>query len=134
MVEHGQYLSSITGILYAYGTINAQSGRVRRVQKVLPPMSTRSFFSYYCDRCDRPFCERIHVMNLALNHIDEEYCLECLADDTAQSPEDFYTWILEYVQERECFLTPWTNFSVAACPRITDKTCFCPASSAGAAP
>lgn len=89
------------------------------------------FFEYTCDRCGRPFCERISVMNLALDNIDDAFCLECLSEAEGLSPEAFYTWILAYVRDRECFLTPWTNFKHATCPRITDKTCFCTVEATG---
>lgn len=83
------------------------------------------FFDYYCDNCDKPFCERIQVMNLALNYVEEAFCLECLASREGVEPEAFYYWILDYVASRDCFKTPWENFSAASCPRIVDKTCFC---------
>lgn len=83
------------------------------------------FFDYYCDQCDRPFCERIHVMNLALDHVEAEYCLECLAQQEGVTSEGFYHWIIEYVMARDCFKTPWDNFQFAVCPRITDKSCYC---------
>ncbi len=87
------------------------------------------FFDYYCDACDKPFCERIHVMNLVLNNVDSEFCLECLAKSTEKEPDAFYHWVLDYVMERECFKTPWEKFNPTPCPRITDKTCFCPIAS-----
>ncbi len=83
------------------------------------------FFEYYCDSCDKPFCERIHVMNLVLNNVEEEFCLECLAQNEGLAGEAFYQWILDYVEARECFKTPWDNFKFALCPRIADKSCFC---------
>lgn len=83
------------------------------------------FFDYICDRCARPYCERISIMNLALDLVEEAYCLECLAEDQGLNAEAFYTWILDYVESRECFQTPWHNYAYQACPRITDKSCFC---------
>ena len=91
-------------------------------------MSERSFFDYHCDACGTPFCERIHVMNLALDNLDDEYCLECLAKGERVLPEAFYHWIVEYINARDCFKTPWDEFNAAPCARIVDKTCFCSAS------
>lgn len=83
------------------------------------------FFDYECDACGRSFCERIHVMNMVLNHVEEEYCLECLAQNENREPQAFFNWIVAYVMARDCFKTPWDNFNVAPCPRIADKSCFC---------
>lgn len=86
------------------------------------------FFDYTCDQCGTPFCERIHVMNMALDRIEEEFCLTCLAQHENLSPEDFYHWIVDYVMARDCFQSPWEKFNANPCPRIVDKTCFCKAS------
>ncbi len=67
-------------------------------------------------------------MNLALDNLDDEYCLDCLAKGERALPEAFYHWIVEYINARDCFKSPWDAFNAAPCPRITDKTCFCPAS------
>jgi hypothetical protein len=83
------------------------------------------FFDYQCDNCGKPFCERIHVMNMVLNLVEEEFCLECLAENESRSPETFYYWIIDYVMARDCFKGPWEKFNPAPCPRITDKSCFC---------
>lgn len=83
------------------------------------------FFDYYCDQCGKPFCERIHVMNLVLNNLEEEFCLECLGASESLSGEAFYHWVLDYVMARDCFKGPWEQFNAAPCPRIVDKTCFC---------
>ena len=64
-------------------------------------------------------------MNLALDNVDEAYCMECLAESEGITPETFYDWILEYVMARACFQTPWDNFKYTPCPRITDESCFC---------
>jgi len=83
------------------------------------------FFDYHCVSCAKPFCERIHIMNLALNHIESEFCLECLAQKEKQIPEAFYQWILDYIKMRPCFQKPWAAFDYVTCPRIVDKSCFC---------
>lgn len=89
-------------------------------------MTSSAFFDYVCDRCGKPFCERILVMNLAMDKEDEQYCLECLAVTESQiTPPDFFVWISDYIQARDCFKSPWDKFNVTPCPRITDKTCYC---------
>lgn len=87
------------------------------------------FFEYVCDGCGKPFCERIHVMNLVLDNLDEEFCLECLAAEESHEPEGFYQWIINYVDARECFKSVWDKFDASPCPRIPDKSCFCKVSS-----
>jgi hypothetical protein len=86
------------------------------------------FFDYHCEQCGKPFCERIQVMNLALNHLESGFCLECLSSKEELDPIAFYQWILDYIELRPCFKTPWTEFDYSPCPRVTDKSCFCEAS------
>ena len=83
-------------------------------------------FDYTCDDCERPFCERILVMNLALDHEDEMFCLECLTQkEGLDSTHAFYLWITDYIMARDCFASPWGKFNASPCPRIQDKSCFC---------
>jgi hypothetical protein len=90
-------------------------------------MSDAAFFDYYCDRCGAPFCERVQIMNLALNYVDEMFCLMCLAAEQGLSEADMATFARDYVYGRECFKTPWDHFGPQArqCPRLTTETCFC---------
>ncbi|MEB3286919.1 MAG: hypothetical protein VKJ04_05405 [Vampirovibrionales bacterium] len=83
------------------------------------------FFDYRCDACGTPFCERVHVMNLALDRIEEEFCLACLSQEYAMAEPEMadYTW--DYVQARDCFKSPWENFDAATCPKIEAGQCFC---------
>lgn len=85
------------------------------------------FFDYHCDRCDALFCERVQIMNLALNYIDEMFCLSCLAKEQDLSEAEMAQFAKEYVYARECFKTPWDNFSPQAqqCPRLPLQQCFC---------
>jgi hypothetical protein len=89
--------------------------------------SETSFFDYFCDRCGAPFCERAQVMNLALNYVDEMYCLACLAAEQGLTEADIAQFAKDYVYARECFKTPWDHFAGQAqnCPRLTTHTCFC---------
>lgn len=90
-------------------------------------MSESTFFEYVCNTCQTPFCERILVMNLALDLEDEQYCLKCLSSQEGLNNEKaFYDFITPYIKARDCFLSPWQKFNPNPCPRITDKTCFCP--------
>lgn len=86
-----------------------------------------SFFDYYCDRCGAPFCERVQVMNLALDYVEEMYCLTCLAAEQGMSEADLAQFAKDYVYSRECFKTPWDNFAdkAKACPRLATQTCHC---------
>jgi hypothetical protein len=88
-------------------------------------MSTAFCFDYYCARCDAPFCERVHIMNLALNYIDDELCLSCLAADHGQDEAGLSLFVRDYVEARECFKTPWDQFDATGCPRQETATCHC---------
>jgi hypothetical protein len=89
--------------------------------------SETSFFIYPCDRCGAPFCERVQVMNLALNYVDEMYCLACLAAEQGMDEAGIAQFAKDYVYARECFKTPWDHFAEQAktCPRLFTHTCFC---------
>lgn len=84
-----------------------------------------AFFTYTCDDCGTPFCERILVMNLAMDLVEDAYCLTCLAQREGTEPEAFFEWVRGYIESRNCFKTPWDSFDAAPCPRIADKSCFC---------
>ena len=90
-------------------------------------MPTDTFFDYQCAQCDAAFCERIMLMNLALDIEDEQLCLNCLAQQENLAAQGFYEWILKYIFARDCFKTPWGKVDVTPCPRIKDKSCFCTA-------
>lgn len=83
------------------------------------------FFDYTCDRCGSPFCERVQIMNLALDHVEEMYCLNCLAEDQGISPQELAASLKDYIHTRECFQTPWKKFNVSNCPKLEEQTCFC---------
>lgn len=90
-------------------------------------MDTSAFFDYACDRCGAPFCERVQIMNLALDYVDEMYCLSCLATEQAMADADLAEFAKDYVYARECFKTPWDNFADKAvtCPKLQTQQCFC---------
>lgn len=84
-----------------------------------------SFFDYRCDACGELFCERVHVMNMTLDHIDEEFCMSCLSQTHALSEPEMADFAWDYVQRRDCFKTPWEHFDASLCPRIPTQTCYC---------
>lgn len=92
------------------------------------------FFTYLCDQCSAPFCERVHILNLVLSYVDDEYCLNCLISlqsenrDESEKPVDSETWVsqmLSYVMARDCFKNPWEAFETTACPGKPIHQCFC---------
>jgi hypothetical protein len=87
--------------------------------------SMASCFVYYCDRCDAPLCERVQIMNLALNYVETLLCLACLAQDHEMSEPELAAFVNDYVHSRECFETPWMAFNARACPRLETQTCHC---------
>ncbi len=96
--------------------------------------SETDFFTYLCDQCSTPFCERVHILNLVLSYVDDEYCLNCLVNlqsiNTEESENTVVTeaWMsqmLTYVMARDCFKMPWESFQTGACPRKTNNQCFC---------
>ncbi|MFM7468628.1 MAG: hypothetical protein ACKO37_03910 [Vampirovibrionales bacterium] len=107
-----------------------------------------SFFDYTCDACQAPVCERVSILNLTLDIEDILYCLPCLTrlqedigPDSPLSLEQVMTLralLLGYVEARDCFNKPWSQFKAQACPlpRIETQTlpsetaswhavCFC---------
>lgn len=84
-----------------------------------------SFFDYTCDRCGAPLCERVQVINLALDYVDDLYCLRCLAEEHEKTEAELAAFAKDYVYARECFKTPWDNFNAKACPRLEQNQCYC---------
>ncbi len=94
---------------------------------IIEGMSSSSalFFDYTCDVCGGPVCERIQLMNLALNYEEELFCLDCLASEQEMSPPDLASFAKEYVYSRDCFKTPWFKFNAKPCPKLDQQQCFC---------
>lgn len=86
---------------------------------------TLSFFDYYCQACDAPYCERVQIMNLALDITEDGYCLACLATQQGASPNDLADTLKDYIASRTCFLTPWQAFNPAGCPLLATQACPC---------
>lgn len=84
-----------------------------------------SFFDYFCDECGSQFCERVNLMNLALDQIDEAYCINCLAKDNDLTVEKMADFAWGYIEQRDCFKDPWMKFDASACPLIEDNACHC---------
>ena len=85
------------------------------------------FFDYTCDRCGTPLCERVQIMNLSLDYVDDLYCLSCLAAEQGLSEAEMAETAREFVYGRECFKTPWDNFGPLArqCPLLKYQACPC---------
>ena len=64
-------------------------------------------------------------MNLALNYVEEEYCLACLAAELGKTENAVADFAWSYVQARDCFKDPWLKFNAGACPRLETHTCYC---------
>lgn len=90
-----------------------------------PYTDPERFFDYRCDHCGQPFCERVHVMNMTLDHIEEEACLSCLANEYNKTEAEMAKFCWDYVQARECFKTPWMHFNAKTCPHQANATCHC---------
>jgi hypothetical protein len=86
-----------------------------------------AFFDYTCDTCGASICERLQIMNLTLDYVDDLYCLDCLAKEQDLPPPEMAEFAKAYVHARECFKTPWDAFAPKAvqCPRIATGQCFC---------
>jgi hypothetical protein len=83
-------------------------------------------FDYYCAQCDAPFCERVNLLNLALDYEDSGFCLTCLTvDQQAANPRALVLQLLPYINSRDCFKKPWHEQTVTLCPRLADATCYC---------
>jgi len=85
------------------------------------------FFDYTCDLCGNPLCERVQIMNLSLDYIEELYCLSCLSQQQGLNEAEMAETAKEYVQGRDCFKTPWDNFGPQArtCPLLKFQLCPC---------
>lgn len=83
------------------------------------------FFDYSCDLCGAPVCERVQLMNLALNYEEELFCLDCLAKEQDMAPAELADFAKSYVYSRDCFKNPWMKFNATTCPKIATHQCFC---------
>jgi len=88
-------------------------------------MSDSPFFDYACDATGAPFCERVHIMNLALGNVDEEYSLAVLAAEYSKTPAEMAIFCWGYVQARDCFKKPWLQFDASHCPLLATHECHC---------
>jgi hypothetical protein len=88
-------------------------------------LADASFFDYTCDRCGAPVCERVQIMNLALDYVEELYCLACLAAEQGIREPELADFAKSYVHSRECFKTPWDAFNAACCPKLANHQCYC---------
>lgn len=84
------------------------------------------FFDYTCPTCEAVFCERVQIMNLALGLIDDPVCLSCLAREFQRDEIAMAQYCWDYIQTRDCFVTPWRSFDASACPRRLPEGPGCP--------
>ena len=81
-----------------------------------------------CHRCHSPLCLRKQVMNLALGNTEEMYCLQCIAADSQQAPDEVLTGLMHYINQRDCFRKEWLRYTtVDFCPDqagCLPGTCF----------
>jgi hypothetical protein len=84
-----------------------------------------SFFDYTCDSCGQPVCERLQVMNLALDNVEDLLCMTCLSTQEETPAPVLSSTLYAYIQSRECFKTPWDNFDAGNCPNKPLNTCYC---------
>lgn len=77
----------------------------------------------HCSKCSEPLCLRKQTINLALNHVEEMFCLTCLGEHYGRKPEDVLLSVKPYIQSRPCFDKEWMRYrDESACPQ--PKTCF----------
>lgn len=88
-------------------------------------MAASPFFTYTCDQCGAAVCERVQLMNLALDYVEDLYCLPCLASLQDMEPPELAEFAKDYIESRDCFKTPWRKFDAAPCPRLENGQCFC---------
>jgi hypothetical protein len=78
--------------------------------------------SHCCD-CKSPLCLRKQVINLALGHVDDMYCLNCLGKNSEREPQEVLGGIKDYILSRACFKKEWVKYPNAShCPE--PETCF----------
>ncbi|MEB3206199.1 MAG: hypothetical protein VKK59_02475 [Vampirovibrionales bacterium] len=87
---------------------------------------SQDFFPYFCSQTDEPFCERIQIMNLALGYTEDQYALSVLmALHGFDAPEGLLSYLLPYIESRDCFKKPWQAVEVFKCPRRSNGLCCC---------
>ena len=74
-------------------------------------------FPFPCPKCSKKICRRAYNINLALGFVDEQYCLNCLADLHDQTKESLFDFIYGYIQSRDCFKKEWVKMKdKSECP------------------
>lgn len=81
-----------------------------------------------CSQCNASLCLRKQVINLALDNVDEMFCLRCLAEDSDRSPREVLTSVKGYIRQRDCFAKEWKRYETSLfCPdpdNCFPKDCF----------
>ncbi len=83
------------------------------------------FFDYHCADCDAPYCERVGLMNLALDITEDGYCLACLCARQDVPQPDLLETLIPYIHSRDCFKNPWQKFDASPCPLLPQGLCPC---------
>jgi len=60
-----------------------------------------------CTDCPGVLCSHEVLMNLALGFKDSMHCLSCLAAALEHEMEPFRDYLINYLQQRECYKTAW---------------------------
>jgi hypothetical protein len=71
-----------------------------------------------CAGCSAPLCLRKQVLNLAVGNIDVMFCLQCLAQQSDQAPDELLAGMKLYVLGRDCLKKEWHKY---------ESEDFCPA-------
>jgi hypothetical protein len=83
-----------------------------------------------CCRCGAPLCLRKQVVNLALGNTEQMYCLQCISEESQQSPAEVLDGLKHYIDQRDCFKKEWLRYeSVEFCPDragCIPDVCFSP--------
>lgn len=76
-----------------------------------------------CAQCGAALCLRKQVINLALGNAETMSCLNCLAKEMGQNPEEVLKRLKDYVDGRDCFKKQWIRYeSQDWCPE--PNNCF----------
>lgn len=70
-----------------------------------------------CCGCGARLCLRKQVINLALGHVEQMWCLLCLSREGGQTPQEILSGLKTYIRSRDCFLKEWARYeTVEFCP------------------
>jgi hypothetical protein len=76
-----------------------------------------------CDQCSSCICERVYIINLALNYIDQCLCLKCLASEKGIDEGQVFRSLADYIKSRPCFKAEWDHVNYKECKKYPH--CYC---------